>query len=336
MNIQDKEYEILDVLSEITIVNTSVCSKHKISSSSHGERKIYLPGSIEEKNRFFDNFEGDIEGFLWTKNLKEYLQSAKREYFNPTQEYRNKTEMRGEFKELNDGLKEKEPILPFKVKKSEVTHTGLYINQASGKRIDKNWNLLTDIALPNISRLSIIKLRNVDSEDVEYYFKLSYGSTEALENVEKNSEDEIVRKIEESKMSVTEKEAVIMARIGQGTYRKKLLDELHICPFTLVDDEHLLVASHIKPWRSSTNKEKKDPKNGFVFTPTYDKLFDKGYITFDDNKTLVVSKWISKYNCERLGLVDGIIIEQLPNIEGKRKVYLEYHRKFIFKKLEDL
>lgn len=64
MNIQDKEYEILDVLSEITIVNTSVCSKHKRSSSSHGERKIYLPGSIEEKNRFFDNFEGDIEGFF--------------------------------------------------------------------------------------------------------------------------------------------------------------------------------------------------------------------------------------------------------------------------------
>lgn len=336
MIIEKNEYDILDVLCGITIVNTSVCSKHKVSSTSHGERKIYLPGSIEEKNRFFDNFEYDINGFLWTKNLKEYMESARQEYYTPSQEYRNKTEMRAEYRDLNNALKEKNPILKFKVKKSEVTHTGLYINQASGKRIDKNWNLLTDIALPNKSRLSIIKVRKKDSADVEYYFKLSYGSTESLEAVEKDNEDEIVKKIEESKLSATEKETVIKARIGQGTYRKKLLEELHICPFTLVDDEHLLVASHIKPWRNSTNKEKKDPKNGFVFTPTYDKLFDKGYITFNNDKTLIVSKWLSNYNRERLGLEDGVIIEHLPNLEGKRKVYLEYHRKFIFKKLEDL
>ena len=31
-----------------------------------------------------------------------------------------------------------------------------------------------------------------------------------------------------------------------------------------------------------------DPKNGFMFTPTYDKLFDKGFITFEKDKTLVV------------------------------------------------
>lgn len=336
MIINGSEFEILDVLSGITLVNTSVCSKHKVSATSHGERKIYLPGNIEEKLRFFDNFEGDIRGFVCTDNLLEYLEEVKLEYYNPSQNYRNKTEMKSEYKALKMMIKEKETILEFYVKKSDVTHTGLYINQASGKRIDKNWNILTDIALPNISRLSIIKVKNKADLKIAYYFKLSYGSIEAIEDAERLEEDNVIKKVEESKLTVTEKETIIMARVGQGTYRKRLLEEINFCPFTLVDDVNLLIASHIKPWGKSTNTEKKDTKNGFVFTPTYDKLFDKGYITFGEDKSLIISPWLSKYNRERLNLKEGMVIEYLPSIEGKRKEFLEYHRKFIFKTLEDL
>ncbi len=114
------------------------------------------------------------------------------------------------------------------------------------------------------------------------------------------------------------------------------MEETGICPFTMVNDEHLLIASHIKPWKQAENKEKKDPKNGFVFTPTYDKLFDRGYISFTDDKRLMVSTWLSKYNREQLGLVEGQVIDRLPVIDEKRKQYLEYHRAHIFKKLEDL
>lgn len=42
-----------------------------------------------------------------------------------------------------------------------------------------------------------------------------------------------------------------------------------------VSDDRLLIASHIKPWAASDEKEKIDPKNGFMFTPTFDFLFDR-------------------------------------------------------------
>ena len=77
------------------------------------------------------------------------------------------------------------------------------------------------------------------------------------------------------------------------------------CPITDVNDERLLVASHIKPWAKCSDKEKIDPNNGFMFTPTYDKLFDRGFISFDDNKRMLVSPWISPMNQKRLNIYEG-------------------------------
>lgn len=326
------EYEVIDVLSNITIVDSAVGKKHKIGFGQ-GERKLYLRGNVEERENFFDGFATNIQGFLLKENLLNYLNMTKKEYKEPRYEYRGKEGMPREYDELKRIIEEKEDVLKFAVKKSDVTHSGIYINQASGKRTDANWNLIGDIALPKISRLSILKLEK-DSE-IKYYFKLSYS----LVDIEEAEDDEIeksIEKIENSKLNPTEKETLILARIGQGIYRRRLLEETSACPFTLVDDEHLLIASHIKPWKKSSNNEKKDPKNGFVFTPTYDKLFDRGYISFTDDKKLIVSPWISRYNCDRLGLEDGVVLEKLPNIDEKRKKYLEYHRTNILKKLEDL
>ena len=103
------------------------------------------------------------------------------------------------------------------------------------------------------------------------------------------------------------------------------------CPITDVNDERLLVASHIKPWAKSNDVEKIDPNNGFMFTPTYDKLFDRGFISFDDNKRMLVSPWISPMNQKRLNIYDGRKIDKLQ-LNDKRKVYLKYHREHIFKR----
>lgn len=333
ITIANVTYEVEDVLSNITIADSAVTRKHKIGSGN-GERKIYLSGNVEERMRFFDDFEQDIEGFVWRQNLIEYLNAAKSEYQHPSNEYEGKAQMPAEYEKLLDTVRSKEDILSFQVKKSDVTHTGMYINQNSGNRTDPNWSLIGNIALPRISRLSILKISN--SGTIRYYFKISYGIVldDAVE--EEQEIRESIREIEESALKPAEKETIILARIGQGIYRKKLLEETGVCPFTMVNDEHLLIASHIKPWKQAENKEKKDPKNGFVFTPTYDKLFDRGYISFTDDKRLMVSTWLSKYNREQLGLVEGQVIDRLPVIDEKRKRYLEYHRAHIFKKLEDL
>lgn len=327
-----EEYSVCDVLSGNAIEDCSVCKAHKIGNG-HGERKIYLPGNVEEKFKFFNGFNIDIKGFLLKSDLVAYLMAAKKEFNNPQQDYREKDLLKKEYKKLCDRVAALAEIIPLSIKKSNVTHSGLYINQNSGKKADANWNLIGDIALPRISKLSILKLRKDD--EIRYYFKLSFGMAEADEKDAFDYEDEI-EKIKESKLKPAEKECIILARVGQGTYRKKLLEESCVCPFTLVDDEHLLIASHIKPWKKSTYYEKKDPKNGFVFTPTYDKLFDRGYISFNDDKTLIVSPWLSEYNREKLNIYDGMMIELLPVIDGKRAKYLCYHREHVMKKLEDL
>lgn len=330
--INGEEYLVCDVLSGNPIEDCSVCRAHKIGKG-HGERKIYLQGNVEEKFKFFNDFSDDIRGFLMKSDLKTYLLAAKKEFKNPQHDYREKELLKREYKELCDKVEGLTEIIPFSVKKSDVTHTGLYINQNSGKKIDTNWNLIGDIALPRISKLSILKL--MKGEEIVYYFKLSFGLAETDEK-DTFDYEEAIEKIKSSKLKPVEKECIILARVGQGTYRRKLLEESSVCPFTLVDDEHLLIASHIKPWKKANNIEKKDPKNGFVFTPTYDKLFDRGYISFNDDKTLIISPWLSEYNREKLNIRDGMKIEHLPSIDSKRAKYLCYHREHVMKKLEDL
>ena len=332
LSLDGKQYQIIDILSGIVIADCSVNKKHKIGSGN-GERKIYLQGNIDEKYKFFDGFDKQINGFVLKENLLEYLEEAKKEFLYPTQEYRNKESLKKEYAELKEYVNEQENCISFVVKKSDVTHTGLYINSGSGKRRDKAWNLIGDVALPRISRLAIFKLE-YDGKTF-FYFKLSFGIG-ILEANNETDEREVIDKVKQSKMSPVEKETIIFARVGQGKYRKKLLEESCLCPFTYIDDEHLLIASHIKPWKKSNNREKKDPKNGFVLSPTYDKLFDRGYISFNDDKSLIISPWLSEYNREKLGITEGMIIEALPNIDRKRSRYLEYHRQFVMKKLEDL
>ena len=67
-----------------------------------------------------------------------------------------------------------------------------------------------------------------------------------------------------------------------------------------------------------------------MLTPTFDFLFDRGYISFEDDKTMIISPWLSKMTLSKLGIVPGKKYLQLP-VEG-REGYLEYHRNNIFNK----
>lgn len=127
---------------------------------------------------------------------------------------------------------------------------------------------------------------------------------------------------------VTTKDFLTAIRIGQNEFRKKLLLLLKKCPVTNIDDERILTASHIKPWTMATNQERIDIFNGFLFSPTIDRLFDRGIITFTDDKLLMVSPTFSVKNMELLGLRPNQVISNLP-IQGRQN-YLQYHRTKIF------
>lgn len=140
--------------------------------------------------------------------------------------------------------------------------------------------------------------------------------------------EENLNLIEKEDIGGTSKKIVSNIRIGQSKFRDKLLKLFKKCPITGISEKQILNASHIKPWAVSDNNERMDIYNGFIFSPTVDKLFDKGLITFEDNKTIIISSIISKYNIAKLGLRSGTKYPEL-DINGREK-YLDYHRKNIF------
>jgi len=130
------------------------------------------------------------------------------------------------------------------------------------------------------------------------------------------------------KDAVTSKDILTAIRVGQNAFRKRLLLALIKCPVTNIDDERVLTASHIKPWTMATNLERLDLYNGFLFSPTIDRLFDRGIISFTNDRLLIISPTFSLQNVERLGLRPNQYIKNLP-VWG-RESYLEYHRTKIF------
>ena len=75
------------------------------------------------------------------------------------------------------------------------------------------------------------------------------------------------------------------ARLGQHRFARDVLRNYdYTCAFCGFSPKHmpghkLLLASHVKPWRDSNNKERLDPRNGIAACPLHDSAFDTGLIT---------------------------------------------------------
>ena len=122
-----------------------------------------------------------------------------------------------------------------------------------------------------------------------------------------------------------EKESIILSRIGQGKFREELIELWKGCAISKFEDSKFLIASHIKPWKKSTNQEKIDKYNGLLLLPTYDKLFDLGFISFDDSGKIIISKLLNSF--DQLNINNNIIID----IKNNNKKYLKYHREEMLK-----
>ena len=308
-------YEIIDSKAEITLADSFTRNK---LGSAHGEAKLYIGMN---RDGFFENFDSNF--FFLKQDFENYLNKTKDEFLNPTHNYQNRDKLASKFTELEEQINslKDEPLL-FKFTKRNVTHPGIYVSSASSY-----YELIRKLGLSDFSYLSILKLRNLSTQQIEYYCQLNINETFLTQN-----EDFTIEGIENDKeMSSKIRKQLIDSRIGQGIYRRKLLEECPFCPFTFIDNESLLNASHIKPWRQSSNIEKTDPKNGFIFTPTYDRMFDRGFISFTENKELLISNWISIKTRKRLNIENGMVLKALP-LCPKRNTYLNFHRETVFKK----
>lgn len=129
-------------------------------------------------------------------------------------------------------------------------------------------------------------------------------------------------------LSATQKEMLIRARIGQGLYRKKVLDRWNgCCAVTGFASPVMLLASHIKPWRICSDEERLDADNGLALSPTLDRAFDQGLVTFDGvSGRILFSPHFRHY--ELLGLSTGMKLLRVPS--RQMRTYLEYHESHIF------
>lgn len=142
-----------------------------------------------------------------------------------------------------------------------------------------------------------------------------------------NSVDEIDKEIETKQLQGEEREALIKVRVNQSAFRKLLMRRYTHCCLCDVDDKSLLVASHIKPWAKSSHAEKVDVNNGLLLCPNHDKLFDRGYISFDNGGHIVISDELSKNCAISMNIKNDMQIE-LSNDNIK---YMEYHRNNVLK-----
>lgn len=149
-----------------------------------------------------------------------------------------------------------------------------------------------------------------------------------LSNINPIEQRQIDKIVNNQSLSQTEKEAIILSRRGQGEFRKRIIEKYKSCIITGIADKRLLIASHIKPWRSATNFERLSSENGLLLSPLYDKLFDLGLITFNSNGCIVVSSKLSDNDKSRISFDNTCCY--LDNISEKLRINMEYHNDMIF------
>jgi putative restriction endonuclease len=91
-----------------------------------------------------------------------------------------------------------------------------------------------------------------------------------------------------------------------------------------------LRASHIKPWRDcSSAEERLSASNGLLLTPTIDHLFDRGFISFEDDGTVLRSPVANEDALQRMGVqTTGRL--KVGSFTDEQKFFLNYHREEIF------
>lgn len=155
-------------------------------------------------------------------------------------------------------------------------------------------------------------------------------------------EDVIERRIAaDAQLDDTVKKSVILARRGQGKFRASVEATEPACRLTGVANPSLLIASHIKPWRlCSSAQERLDGMNGLLLTPDADWLFDRGFISFEDDGAIMISPRVDRADLRRLGfehlvnerfeLAEAQTSWQVSAFPVQRRPYLAYHRSQVF------
>ena len=144
-----------------------------------------------------------------------------------------------------------------------------------------------------------------------------------FDDVEEINILEDYEEVDNQNIPITEKIALRNSRRGQGLFRARVIEIEKCCRVTGLSNEKLLIASHIKSWKSSNNFERLDGSNGLLLSPHIDKLFDKYYISFNKDGSLLVKNKSAKEALKLWGITGVKILRPLST---KQELYMNLHR----------
>ncbi|WAC00972.1 HNH endonuclease [Lacinutrix neustonica] len=360
IKIEGIEYLIIDSIQDFRAEDSFIHRKNKLAQfRGNGESKKHVGTYAGEKGDRISNFfnysnwglehydlnkkrksinsakeKGAIISenrcFFSKSNFQKYLNDAKTEYFSQEQQYHNNiSEFYNERFEKVNSLETN--LLFFSIYDAS-DNLSQSQNRGYVRSDDSIWKLWRELILPSISYLSILKLVPTDNKNAEplFYFRilLDYQFRSFVHPKSLNTEQEL--EIEEMETGVIIKSS---HRKGSIKYRKEVINYMPQCPFTKITDERLLIASHIKPYsiciKNNENDQALDYLNGLALSPTYDKLFDQGYITFTDNGELICGTQLSSYTWEKLS-INPNAKNRMRIFPEDREKYLDYHRNNVF------
>lgn len=141
----------------------------------------------------------------------------------------------------------------------------------------------------------------------------------------------------------TERVLVAAARVGQHVFAARVLSNCgHRCVFCGLappsfNAPRMLLASHIKPWRDSTDRERLDHRNGLAACPTHDVAFDVGLLTVNGGLRIhtatrlsaaVTQDEITRRYFDRPPLQEVLLLPD--GADPPAAEYLHWHRQRVF------
>ncbi len=197
-------------------------------------------------------------------------------------------------------------------------------NIAFGRVYGDQWGWEKNMPAPAPAASSNYNRRSEVMDEANLYYYRLPNQVEKQNNEDEQLINDLEEDLDIRDLEGKDRLAVVKVRINQGTFRDKLLSRYSKCCLCGVSDPHFLVASHIKPWSECDPNEKLDVDNGLLLCPGHDKLFDLGYISFDDSGKTIISDKLSKDDMTFLNVQPGRTIE----LHGNNRKYLEFHRLF--------
>jgi putative restriction endonuclease len=197
--------------------------------------------------------------------------------------------------------------------------------------VEGSLTLITDVAqfrliVARVQKLSIYRDWNERSHHMYSSAMIKYESYLSEGQGKTDIESDIESIINDPSINTTDKGTYIKTRIGQGIFRQKLIEYWKGCSATNFKDVSLLIASHIKPWRHSTDRERLDPFNGLLLMPNLDRVFDAGLVTFSEDGLIKISEKLIEP--KKLGINDDMRI----SLTSGHQSYMNFHRSEIYNK----